>query len=891
MNVANNPINVFASVGSTTISAKFSDAPIISNHAYHFSWASFARIATAIAEVVGLIGVEILSAGTATPGVAALGGVAIGLAATGVNAVIDASQGSVSLLNLGVGVATSFIPLGGSFFREARALTALEENVWQLEGLATGAAGKANSSYNKAFYRRLIESTDRLSAQDQSKAVKLIQELAFDAETGELTTEHSLARIMATRFIAKKALTSDISSMTSLTAERSSFRTVKGMSERGTRIMREFVRDSLTDEATLPWYKELLDKSEHINDLIEKVSSGSFRETYRNDVNFWLRNEGYITNKLKQIAPELDDATLMRLTKKSGFRKINPLKVEKSKNQRALNEVSAYLESRGQTAIYKDASTISAKEEGALWDLDFSGVTEDDIFATKSKIFQLLTQSAGYVDRKIWNSMYEKFVVLLDGRDRNIINLKLAKIFGRNGNMTMDRLPEVIFKAYSIDQRMTVRGAIRYLGSAKFNRRWVQKLQFIADPNDAGRYFVEESYQKASAWVNKKLAFRKTWSSKTSGSAAERMSVDRSQGILNQVGRAADGTPLSKLGRMQQAFIKGGGALWPYNRYIIGHKVILESKVPMGDHLVLIKFNKANTAPKGDFTAISDHNNSVYKKGGAKVGGTYQRPNIAYRNIGGKRDIMILASSKDLERFSIEGTSYWFAVGKKRGWFVSRGGKRAARGSKSVSDNLALFLGFAPIGAMKNVGSIVTNWVENVNSLAKGHYTDTYLKKWVGSFESTLFNRTGRLLSRGVLGGIAKNAARDAKGFMAFVGRNAPRELQRMASIFTHSVAGKNARGEFKFGVKSGATVLRTAGLGVGAALRSAGMRVAKSDNYVDKLGNVIGSPSGRPSRQSSYTSQLNSTARKFGVIRRLPGTITPNDIFNPRSAGRIKLK
>lgn len=866
MDAANRPINVFAKTGSTQITANFADAPI-TPHSKPFSWASFARIAVAISEIAGLMAVEILSAGTATPAVAALGGVAIGLAATGANAIIDATQGSVSLLNVGIGVATSFIPLGGAFVREARAMAALEANIGELEGLATGLSGKAAAKYNKQFYKRLMEQTSRLSGEDQAKAIKLIQQLAFDAETGELETEHSLARILATRFIARKAMTADVAEMTGLTAERATFKTVRGMSQRGTRMMREFIRDSLTDEVTLPWYKELLDKAESINELIESVSNGSFRSTYRNDVNFWLRNEGYITNRIKQIAPEIDDATLMRLTKKSSFKKINILKADKNRNQRALNEVAQYLEERAGTEVYTDtkaAEKIATTNE--LWDISMT--TEDEVAKRKSDVFRLLTQSAGYMDKKVWNVMYEKFLLMLDGKDRVMINLKLMKVFGRQAGKNVDDLGDVIFKAYALDQRRTTVGTVRYLGSKRFNDRWVQKLQAIADPNDFGRMFVEEAYKRSNRWINKKLAFRQTW---TTGES------NRSIGKVVK--------------SIEKAWLKSGGAVWPQNRYIIGHKIIVNSGVPMGEHLVLIKFNKMNTAARGEFNAVGEHNKAAFGRGGLQMGNKYKRPNIAFRNIGGKRDIMILATDKDLERLMVEGTDYWFAVGHRKGWFVSRGGRRASRGALPVSDKLSLFLGFAQIGAMKNVGSIVTNYVENINSLAKGTYTHTYMKKWLGSFESTLFNRSGRLVARGVLGNLAKTASRDATGVAKFLGQNAPRELQRMMSIFTHSVAGKNARGEFKFGIKSGATIARTAGLGVGASLRSQGMRVAKSDMYVDKLGNVIASPTGRPSRQSSYTSQLNSTGRKFGVIRRIPGTLTPNDVFNPRTFGRVKLK
>lgn len=190
--------------------------------------------------------------------------------------------------------------------------------------------------------------------------------------------------------------------------------------------------------------------------------------------------------------------------------------------------------------------------------------------------------------------------------------------------------------------------------------------------------------------------------------------------VEKAIEKAAKG--LNRSRKIEEAFVKSGGELLLENRYILGFKV-LPGGYP-GRRLVLIKFNKSNTSSKSG------------------------------RNQGGKQDILVSMSDEQIIRFREEGTNYWFAVGQKYGWFVSRGGKRATGRSAGVlSNHLSLFLGFVPIPALRNVLSITSNWVENIADMARGTYTKDWIKKFERAIVRTTINRSVRLTTRVVIGG------------------------------------------------------------------------------------------------------------------------------------------
>lgn len=384
----------------------------------------------------------------------------------------------------------------------------------------------------------------------------------------------------------------------------------------------------------------------------------------------------------------------------------------------------------------------------------------------------------------------------------------------------------------------TTRRLVKKLGTKDFNDKFVQRAQLI-DPNDLGRYGPERMYQFLKEKLDKKIE----------------------KNVFRKAG--AKGKALLKDAKeIEDAFVKSGGTLFPPNRYIIGMKVL---GGPINSRLVLIKFNKLNTSTK-------------------KAG----------KNHNGKKDLIIRATDADIERLRLEGKNYWFAVGRRKGWFVSRGGKTGVSGSVgTISNNLSLFLGFVPIPALRNVLSIVSNWVENVSDMARGDYFGNYISKLERALFRTTINRSVRLTTRYIIGGkikarIQANAqlqlnkhlqndvakAADKIGWdkellrlankSKYGGQWFGRELQRIGSTLTSAFETTDSSGHLAFKSRSaGYIAKRFATTAIPVAARGGILR----------HGNRRGKTLGR---------QLVSSKRNTGQIMRVYSAFTPNSAVKP---------
>lgn len=258
-------------------------------------------------------------------------------------------------------------------------------------------------------------------------------------------------------------------------------------------------------------------------------------------------------------------------------------------------------------------------------------------------------------------------------------------------------------------EKGTLQGWIKSLGSPRFNEAFVQRAQLL-DPNDVGRYPIELLYQK----------FRKIYEKRLFNKAFREASR---KGVSN----------IKKSKNLTEAFKRSGGKIIKnkdgsrratiFSRYIIGAKML-----PGGTALkrwVLVKFNPLNAR------AI----------------------NQGYKNYGGKKDIIVTMTDNDFDRLVTEGTSYWFAVGMKKGWMLSRGGKKISNRSRRVlGTSLSLFLNFVPVPALRNLLSIVSNWVENIDSMARGDYFKTWWAKFTRAFIRSAINRSARFTAKVVIG-------------------------------------------------------------------------------------------------------------------------------------------
>ncbi len=282
-----------------------------------------------------------------------------------------------------------------------------------------------------------------------------------------------------------------------------------------------------------------------------------------------------------------------------------------------------------------------------------------------------------------------------------------------------------------------INNIVKRIGSRGFNDRIVQRVQLI-DPNDAGRALIERAYQGIKKWIDKKWHKFKKWLRKT-------FKMEQ---------------------RIEDALSKQGWTVLN-SRYLQALKPmykIHESKIPGKDtYEVQVRFNKTNT---------------MSSKG---------------KNKNGKKPIIVKMTSLDMEKLVTQGSSYWFEVGHKKGWWVTKGG-RAMNGSfQTITNKLSLFLGFIPISALRNLISITSNLVENVASWAHskgaGGFVANWFEKAGHSFTNSLTSRAGRLVG----GVLAKKALGEIPGIGKVAHRYFGSISQKFVSAGIHTVRDGNS--------------------------------------------------------------------------------------------------
>lgn len=332
---------------------------------------------------------------------------------------------------------------------------------------------------------------------------------------------------------------------------------------------------------------------------------------------------------------------------------------------------------------------------------------------------------------------------------------------------------DIIFAATGNRDARLVQRVIKYTGSGKFNDKWVQPLQAIFDPNDLGRAPIEYAYKLI------KRKFEKKFENKIIKRAEE-------AGIKN----------IKKWKNLDEAAI-ASGAIKIGGRYLFSIKRIKRG----ARGAALLIFNSDNTGAK------------------SRSG----------KNMGGKRPVVAYCSGEEFIKLAEEGSSYYWAVGARKGWFISRGGHAASgKGAfHNLSTRLSLFLSFVPIQSLRNVLSIVSNAVGNVHSMAKGTYFSKYWPKLERALVRSTINRSARLVTKVMVGGhyqyrkglqaiqnvnresdmtnqMYQAAVAKARSMSATKSIWVGRELQRYSMSILGQFEGADSKGMFAF--KSGET-------------------------------------------------------------------------------------
>lgn len=424
---------------------------------------------------------------------------------------------------------------------------------------------------------------------------------------------------------------------------------------------------------------------------------------------------------------------------------------------------------------------------------------------------------------------------------------------------------------------------INKIGSKLFNDRVVQNIQLI-DPNDLGRAPIERGYQ----YLKKKLSEK--YAQKVANNLTHKV-VHKTIENLDNVSKFKN-----ELDGIKQLFNESGGYLIPNNRYLLGYKVLdTQGK----KNVVLLKFNP--------FYASGDTG----------------------KNIGGKKDVLVMATNDDLKQLRNIGVQYYWDYGYGKGWWRSRGGKKEVMpiGARTLATGLSLFLGFIPIPALRNMLSITSNIVENISDMAKGDYVNNYIRKLNASFQRTLLNRANRFVMRELIGksisvGMTSNRYLNDGFYRGAVDKRI--NVQNISGSITNStlqglksyqqISGNSIR----WMIKKLALNNRRLGQAIGressrysGALLNELITVNKKNGNLEFNKNVSANKIGtrvanasitsttrylkkgeRILQKSGMVSELIGSKRKMQQTLRVYSSVTPNGKVKPlRNLGKIKVK
>lgn len=298
---------------------------------------------------------------------------------------------------------------------------------------------------------------------------------------------------------------------------------------------------------------------------------------------------------------------------------------------------------------------------------------------------------------------------------------------------------------------------LKMANSSKIYQNEVQWIQNI-NGSDMGRFIAEKGYHKIK---NKIDDF-----------------IEKS-GIYKWFKKVTKG--LKTEAEAEELFIKTGGVRLQ-SKYLWGYKILQSTGTGHWQtHEVLIKFNKLSTS--------------------SRTG----------KNKGGKKDIIIRATTQDLERLVAEGSSYWFAHGAAKGWFMSKGGRAI---DNSISNGISTVLSFLPIQFIRSFGSMISNIKDVSRSFASRGFLGffkNYGEEVAKNFKNTGINRVGRLLARSVVGKVGGRWAGRATQQVITAGSNALfKDANFKAALFgtkksqfANSLIGKRFTSDLKYGVFS----------------------------------------------------------------------------------------
>ena len=281
----------------------------------------------------------------------------------------------------------------------------------------------------------------------------------------------------------------------------------------------------------------------------------------------------------------------------------------------------------------------------------------------------------------------------------------------------VDYLGSEIVKATQVSPKPnTWIDKIRYLGSDDFDSKYVQRVQNIFDPRDAGRYFVERVYQKINRIVQTKI--NKFVETKVVNDA------------IASAAKAAKTTKVLKTSKGVKAAQTLDAAQKAATKFRVIHKIINGKSRYLSHYQVYGK--------KGAYYVTLVH---FQKKPFLKI--------KRGKNKGGKKPVWIAATKTELYNIKTIGGTYWKSVAYMRGWEQSRGGRRWRNNISYADRDLSLFLGLVPINPLRRVLSLVSNIVEGSYSMITGNFFNRqWVNKFVSSFSNTLKNRIGRLITR-----------------------------------------------------------------------------------------------------------------------------------------------
>lgn len=829
---------------------------------YEFSFTSFLKTVITIAEVVAIIGIEVaaslVTGGMAAPiitaGTAMALNVGVGLAAETAIMTIDISEGKFSWLNTSIGFGAIALPIVGGAINELRAMRNLTNNMALIKSLGEGYyLGKTLRRADTEYFELLEQSLARQynvnmnapfeqsygpywdldfnkvpSVEDiQRENVKqILQELQYivlsSSERGEAAAAAIIGQTLtSTAILQGKLLPEDFA------------------------IIDQVTGSMLRTLATSDEYAQGLLSAKELRELFTSISTGQFKNIYREGVSPLFRSKNFVIDKINSMAPSVPKRALDSFIRRAGPN----------------NFPRWYTDSEYAALSAKSALVGTYHKSDNIFD---SVLTAGFLNKDQEVVAQALFRSAAYLPKSDWNVLFDDFVNTIDPKIMNSImevlrdNLTNSKLFQgafSAGMQDAESLRKLFLVARKMEAGWTPSRLLRITGSNKFNKYVTQTGQRI-DANDIARAPVEHTYQFIKTKINK--IYDKVF-----------------EKIITRGNKVLNGKTLLKYEKVKKRFIESGGRLCA-DRYLMGFKVMKAAATPLGDNFCVMFFNIPNT--------------EAFNYG---------------KNLGGKKPVLFRATDTELKRLEKEKSDYWWSsVGKTKGWWLSRGGHRTGSNALQLGRRVSLFLMFFPINAFRNVGSIASNWIENITSMSDGSYFKTWKGKFISSIERSAIMRTGRLTSRVILGGALERSFGTSKNpITAAIANTIPRELQRGTSLGIRNVVRIDKKtGHVSLRASTGAVWGHQLMLAGATSVKSAAFRYSRirtkiiqptvnnpfATTAVGKFSAVLGPNN---TRVNTYARQITSTKRKLNQLRRIPTTITPNKVLSPTTFGKIKIK